>query len=30
VRVGGLAKADAVALCDKLKASGGACFVAKN
>lgn len=30
VRVVGLAKADAVALCEKLKASGGACFVAKN
>jgi hypothetical protein len=32
VRVGGLSKADAVALCLKLKASGGdaACFVAKN
>ncbi len=32
VRVGGLSKADAVALCLKLKAAGGdaACFVAKN
>ena len=30
VRVVGLAKADAVALCEKLKAGGGACFVAKN
>jgi hypothetical protein len=32
VRVGSLSKADAVALCQKLKASGGgaACFVAKN
>jgi len=30
VRVGSLSKADAVALCEKLKASGGACFVARN
>jgi hypothetical protein len=30
VRVGALSKAEAVALCEKLKASGGACFVAKN
>jgi hypothetical protein len=30
VRVGGMAKADAVALCQKLKASGGACFVARD
>jgi hypothetical protein len=30
VRVGSLSKADAVALCEKLKASGGACFVAKS
>ncbi len=30
VRVGDLSKAAAVALCEKLKASGGACFVAKN
>jgi hypothetical protein len=30
VRVSGLSKANAVALCVKLKAAGGACFVAKN
>jgi SPOR domain len=30
VRVGGMAKADAVALCQKLKASGGDCFVARD
>jgi SPOR domain len=30
VRVGDLSRADAVALCEKLKASGGACFVARN
>ena len=30
VRVGNLSKADADALCGRLKASGGACFVAKN
>jgi SPOR domain len=30
VRVSDLSKADAVALCEKLKASGGACFVARN
>jgi SPOR domain len=29
VRVVGLAKADAVSLCEKLKAGGGACFIAK-
>jgi sporulation related protein len=28
VRVGGFTKADAVALCEKLKAAGGACFIA--
>ncbi len=30
VRAGGLAKADAAALCAKVKASGGDCFIAKN
>jgi hypothetical protein len=30
VRAGGLTKADAAALCAKLKASGGDCFVARN
>ena len=30
VRVGGMAKADAVALCQKLKTSGGDCFVARD
>lgn len=30
VRAGGLSKADAAALCSKLKASGGDCFIAKN
>jgi len=30
VRVGGLSKADAAALCAKLKTSGGDCFIAKN
>jgi hypothetical protein len=30
VRVSGLSKADAVSMCQKLKASGGACFVAKD
>ena len=32
VRLGGLSKAEAVSLCQKLKASGGegACFVAKD
>jgi hypothetical protein len=30
VRVNGMAKADAVALCQKLKASGGDCFVARD
>ena len=30
VRVGSLSKADAVSLCEKLKADGGTCFVAKN
>ncbi len=30
VRVGGLSKADAAALCAKMKASGGECFIAKN
>ncbi len=30
VRVGGLSKADAAALCAKMKASGGDCFIAKN
>ncbi len=30
VRAGGLSKADAAALCAKLKASGGDCFIAKN
>jgi cell division septation protein DedD len=29
VRTGGLSKADAAALCAKLKASGGDCFIAK-
>jgi SPOR domain len=29
VRVVGLAKSDAVSLCEKLKASGGACFIAR-
>ncbi len=30
VRAGGLSKADAAALCAKMKASGGDCFIAKN
>ena len=30
VRAGGLSKASAAALCSKLKASGGDCFIAKN
>lgn len=30
VRVGSLAREDAVALCEKLKAAGGQCFIAKN
>ena len=30
VRVGGMARADAVSLCQKLKASGGDCFVARD
>jgi len=30
VRVGSLGKADAASLCEKLKAAGGTCFVAKN
>jgi hypothetical protein len=30
VRAGGLAKADAAALCSKVKASGGDCFIARN
>ena len=30
VRVGSLSKAGAVSLCEKLKADGGSCFVAKN
>lgn len=30
VRSGGLSKADAAALCSKLKASGGDCFIARN
>ena len=30
VRVGSLSKSDAVSLCEKLKADGGTCFVAKN
>ncbi len=30
VRVGNLSREDAAALCDKLKAGGGACFIAKN
>ena len=30
VRANGLSKADAAALCAKLKASGGDCFIAKN
>ena len=30
VRVGSLSKEDAVSLCEKLKADGGTCFVAKN
>ena len=30
VRASGLSKADAAALCAKLKASGGDCFIAKN
>jgi hypothetical protein len=30
VRVGGLTREDATALCQKLQASGGTCFVAKN
>ena len=30
VRVGGMARANAVALCQKLKASGGDCFVARD
>lgn len=30
VRAGGLSKADAAALCAKLKAGGGDCFIAKN
>ena len=30
VRTAGMSKADARALCDKLKADGGDCFVAKN
>ena len=30
VRVGGLSREDANALCTKLQGSGGQCFVAKN
>ena len=30
VRVGSLSRSDAVSLCEKLKADGGTCFVAKN
>jgi hypothetical protein len=30
VRVGNLTREDAVSLCEKLKAGGGACFIAKN
>jgi hypothetical protein len=30
VRAGGLSKADAVAMCSKIKSTGGDCFVAKN
>jgi len=30
VRAGGLSKADAVAMCTKIKSAGGDCFVAKN
>jgi hypothetical protein len=30
VRVAGLAESDALALCNKIKGGGGACFVAKN
>jgi hypothetical protein len=30
VRVGNLSREEAAALCDKLKAGGGACFIAKN
>ncbi len=30
VRVGNLSREDAVSLCEKLKAGGGACFIAKN
>ena len=30
VRVSSLSKPDAVSLCEKLKADGGSCFVAKN
>jgi hypothetical protein len=30
VRAGGLSKADAVAMCSKIKSAGGDCFVAKN
>ena len=30
VRAGGLSKADAAAMCAKIKSAGGDCFVAKN
>ena len=30
VRVGGMSHEEATALCEKLKSSGGSCFVAKN
>jgi cell division protein FtsN len=30
VRVGNMSREEAVSLCEKLKADGGSCFVAKN